>query len=218
MATTERDYYELLQVPRGASEQEEPAGDRDVDDERIDRRAHRIAQSFGETVDQVGHAEADRETPLRPGRVEDRVQDRRAPDPVKPGAARTAPLQQLEAKKIAAADGRTGRIGRARERRRQSGLRSEDRLAVDVQRWLVVRDTRDDDSENVSRDARDVTIGLRCLVETLEPSPVEDDADAKERRPVDDNAVLPAGCFGDRPLDDTSHGWQMMRPKAPATW
>jgi len=44
---------------RRSSDEEESAGDGDVDDERIDRRAERVAEGFGETVDEVRDAEPD---------------------------------------------------------------------------------------------------------------------------------------------------------------
>src|SRR5436189_3722634 len=92
-------------APRRAPDQEEPAGDREIDDERVDRRAHRLAQALGDAVDEVRHAETDDEAPLASGRVEHRVQDRSAADPVEPRATAEAALQELKAKEIAAADG-----------------------------------------------------------------------------------------------------------------
>src|SRR2546429_9130493 len=81
---------------RGPPDQEENSGDGDIDDHRVDGRADGVAQELGRSVDDVGHAETDGETPLNSGRAEDRIQDGRPADPVEPCATRTAALEKLE--------------------------------------------------------------------------------------------------------------------------
>src|SRR3979490_2764396 len=80
---------------RGPPDQEEHSGDGDIDDHRVDRRADRVAQELGRSIDEVRRAETDGETPLNAGRAEDRIQDGRTADPVEPRATRTAALQEL---------------------------------------------------------------------------------------------------------------------------
>jgi len=74
-----------------------------------------------------------------------------------------------------------------------------------MERGQIVRDSREDHGEDVPREARDVAVRLGRLVEAVEPSPVEDDADAAQQRAIDEHSVLPTGRFRDRPLRDMCH-------------
>jgi hypothetical protein len=66
----------------------------------------------------------------------------------------------------------------------------------------------------VAREARDVAVRLGRLVEAVELAPVDGGADAGQQRTIDENAVLPAGRFGDGPLRNVCHWREMMLREA----
>jgi len=114
-------------------------------------------------------------------------------------------VQELEPNEVLAADGGSRRIGRARERRREGRLRAKHGLAVNVQRRLIVGDARDHHGEDVPPEAPDEAVGLWRLIEALDLSLVDRDADAEKRRAIDEHTMLATRRLGDRPFRYTCH-------------